>query len=495
MDLQFQKTKFPSLQLMKREPRNLEETQELRIPDGMPDIGRVLGAWGQVLLRSKEWRNSSAHVSGGVQTWVLYVPEDGIGMQCIQTWIPFHAKWDLPDTDADGIINVNCLLRSADARNTSSRKMMIRVNVGIQGEMWIPAENSVYTPVDMPEDICLLHRNYSMLVPKETGEKAFVLEEELAVPSADMDTLLYYNLQPEVLERKVMSDKVVFRGTAQLHAVYLGKDSQLHTWDTEIPFSQYSELEREYGTGAMARIIPALTSLETELNQEGRVGLKAGITGQYMICDKMDFDVIEDAYSPQRIVQPQIEQLQIPMLEEMQQIMTAEQKLQTHGTVADITFLQDHPYRLPGSDNVSLGIPGQFQLLYRGEDGMLQHATARWEEQWQVPTDEGAILMATARAGDRPFTAFDGDGMLLSTDIQVDAMVLSGQGIPMVTGMEIDEITQPDPARPSLILRKAGKDSLWELAKKTGSTVERIQEINHLDSEPNPEQMLLIPVL
>ena len=41
MELQFHKSALPGLQLVKREVRNLEETQELRISDDMPDIGRV----------------------------------------------------------------------------------------------------------------------------------------------------------------------------------------------------------------------------------------------------------------------------------------------------------------------------------------------------------------------------------------------------------------------------------------------------------------------
>lgn len=496
MELQFHKTVLPGLQLVKREIRNLEETQELKIPDGMPDIGRTLGAWGQVLLRSKEWRNGSAHVSGGVQAWVLYVPVDGEGIQCIQTWIPYHAKWDLPDTDADGTINAQCLLRSMDARNTSSRKLMLRVNVGVLGEMWIPAESDLYEPVDIPEDICLLRRKYSAMLPKETGEKAFTIEEELTIPPAGIETLLHYCLHPEVQEQKILTDKVVFRGTAQLHILHQGKDGQLHTWDAEIPFSQYSELDREYGAGATARITPAVTGVEAELDQEGRVHLKAGITGQYMICDPVDFEAVEDAYSPLRSVQPHMEPMVLPvMLNEQKQSLPAEQSVPVCGSMVDMAFLQDHPYRVLGAEGMTMAVPGQFQVLCRDENGALQYASARWEGQWQLPGDDRGMVMATATAGNKPQAAFDGSGMFLSTDSKLEAVTLSGEGIPMVTGLELGELTPADPSRPSMILRRAGKDSLWELAKKTGSTPERIQSINRLEGEPDPGQMLLIPVL
>ena len=53
MELQFGKTTCRCLNRAAREVRNEELTQEVRLPDGMPDVGRVIAAWGQVILRSK----------------------------------------------------------------------------------------------------------------------------------------------------------------------------------------------------------------------------------------------------------------------------------------------------------------------------------------------------------------------------------------------------------------------------------------------------------
>ena len=48
--------------------------------------------------------------------------------------------------------------------------------------------------------------------------------------------------------------------------------------------------------------------------------------------------------------------------------------------------------------------------------------------------------------------------------------------------------------RPSLILRRAGEDGLWSLAKDTGSTLDAIRRANNLQNDPDPNQILLIPV-
>ena len=85
MELQFNKSVCNCLQKLVAQTQTQEQTQEIRLPDGMPDIGRVLGAWGQVLMRSKEWRGSGMGVSGGVMVWVLYMPEDPLACWTVIT--------------------------------------------------------------------------------------------------------------------------------------------------------------------------------------------------------------------------------------------------------------------------------------------------------------------------------------------------------------------------------------------------------------------------
>ena len=115
MELQFRKSTIPYLNQVLREVQNQEQTQEIRLTDGMPDIGKILCAWGQVVVRSKEWRNDSTSFSGGVMVWVLYAPEDGTQPRTLESWIPFQMKWDLPRDSRDGTLRIKPLLRFVDA--------------------------------------------------------------------------------------------------------------------------------------------------------------------------------------------------------------------------------------------------------------------------------------------------------------------------------------------------------------------------------------------
>ena len=492
MELQFQQDLLRGKQLVKCEVRNLEETQELRLPDGMPDIGRVLGAWGQVLLRGKQWQSGNIQVSGGVQVWILYIADDGEVCHT-QTWLPFQAKWDLPDMGKDGMICAEALLHNVDARNTSARKLMVRANVSVLGQMWIDQDFAMYTPGQLPSDIQLLECTDCVQLPSKVGEKAFSLDEELTLPAAapQIEEIVCYRLQPELLDKKIMSDKVVFRGTALLHMLYMGADGQLHNWDHEMPFSQYAELEQEFSQDASAQITMAVTSLELEMQPEGRLRVKIGMTGQYIISDRVELHTVKDAFSPYRKVDPILQELVLPAIMDSQQYsVSAEKMLPVTGSVVDLSFLPDHPDR-----RGDLDLSGQFHLLYRDDNGQLQTAQGRWEDRLQMQYPVDAVIASASRPSGKVQAAFDGSAMLTQADMIVDTIVFPGHSTIFVKALEVAEETVPDPERPSLILTRAGKQSLWNLAKQYGSSVDSIMQTNDLDADPIPGTMLLIPVL
>lgn len=493
MQLQFQKSAHPCLQRVKREVRNQEQTQEVRLEDGMPDIGRVLGAWGQPIMRSKEWRNGAMHASCGVMAWVLYIPEEGGAVQSVQTWIPFQFKWDLPDTDRDGTMEINCLLNSVDARSTSARKLMVRAAMGVMGEAVVPGEMAVYTPDELPEDVQILKNMYLLRLPREAGEKLFRIEEELVLPGSvpQPEKLLRYELQPELIDRKVMGSKVVFRGAALLHMLYLGTDGTLHTWEHELPFSQYAELDQDYDQDASARVSFAVTGLELDPMENGALSLKAGLTGQYVVDDRVAIEVVEDAYSPRRSVEVKMDDQQVPViLDESSQTLHAVQSVEADGKIVDVSFWPEHAQIRQNDQGIEAQIPGQFQVLYYDAEGNLQSAMPRWEGSWSLSAGDNARIDAQVAPSGRPL----GDNNEVSADILLQTQTGTRQGIPMVTGLELGEMTALDPNRPSLILRKVGNDRLWDVAKQTGSTVEAIRSANGLTDDSAAQKILLIPI-
>lgn len=169
MEIAFHKAEFPCLVAAVNEVQNSEQTQELRLPDGMPDVGKVLCAWGQTILRGKEWRSDSLTVSGGMLIWVLYTPEDGSEPRIVDGWLPFQMRWTLPPDTLEGSIRVSALTRFADARSVSPRKLMLRAGIGVLAQGWTPTKLERWESADVPEPVELLHADIPSACPGRRG--------------------------------------------------------------------------------------------------------------------------------------------------------------------------------------------------------------------------------------------------------------------------------------------------------------------------------------
>lgn len=487
MELQFQKTGIPCLKEFLREPKNQEQTQELRLPEAYPDVGRVLGAFGVPVLRGKEWRRKEIGVSTGITVWVLYVPEDGSEVRSLQTWVPMEFVWDLPETDRDGTIRVSLLLRGLDARSVSARKILIRGELSALAEAEEPQEIGVYLPENVPEDVQLLRRTYPMLLPKEAGEKAFALDEELTLPDGGAK-LLSAVLRPEIIDQKVMSDKVVFRGAANLHALLRTGDGELRCTDFELPFSQYTDLAREYAETARATVVPVVSGMEIE-EWEGRLRLKAGLVGQYRVEEQQMVECVEDAYSPRRSVEKMLAQETVPaVLDQSREAVS----VATEGELAvflDGAMLLDQPAVRSDGDSNIVTFTGTLAALGKDETGMLCWENRRWEAERTIPCDSDCRVTALAAPTGKVYWQDGGRGIVALT-----TSTGTSRPMTMICGLELGPVEEPDPARPSLILRRTGEGGLWKLAKACGSTVEAIRSANGLEAEPEGGKLLLIPV-
>jgi len=490
MELEFEKQGLACMRRVTGETVTGEQTQEVRLPEGMPDASSVVAAWGQVLLRGKEWRSGGMTVSGGVMAWVLYAPEGGGTLQCVDAWLPFQMKWDFPDPGRDGRICAWGHLQSIDARCLSARKLMLRTNVSLCGQAYVKENLSVPYVGTLPDDVQLKAHTYPMCLVQEVGEHAFTLEEPLSLP--EMEGCVHYSITPELTEQRVMGDKLVFRGNAKVHMLCQTAQG-LDVWDGEVPFSQFCDLEGSYEQEAEAYLVPAVTAMETEKAEDGSYLLKCGLTCQYVLTDRKLVTLPEDSYSTQRTLKLQREDVEIPcVLQQQTHSLSMHCKLPCEGArIIDGNVCPGHGM-LDRSENAYI-LPLLGQLLYLDREGNVKSESCRWEEKLLMTAEENIRPGILGEVADFQWN-LSPDGAELRGDLRLRELTDTLSTVAVVAGMEMGEPEKKDPNRPSLILRRLGEESLWDVAKSCRTTVEAICTANNLTDECASDKMLIIPI-
>lgn len=496
MELEFEKVSIPCLRSVLREVKEQEETLELRVQDGQPDVERVVTCWGQPVIRTKEWRNNGVCINGGISLRVLYVSEQENDIQCLEAWMPFQVKCDFKDYEDDGWVTVHPLLHSLDARMVSERKILLRAVVGMYLDAMVRGKVELCTPGNTPEDIQLLKKTYSVQIPRNMGEKAFSVEEQITLPGT-LSKVLYYNIAPTVTEKKVIADKVIFRGVLCLHMLYCDVSGQIVPFDTELLFSQFSELGADFSPEAEVQVTVTVSGLDLEKGEDGNHKLTAGLIGQYLILDREELTLLEDAYSHAREVSVSCEHLYLPATASGEVC-----KYQACGTIDDQDlhiidgmFYPAQSMCYKDNDGLVTQHSGFFSILGYDNEGRLVSKNQSWNESDHSPWKENKKSVCTPLVAVCPKISAAGLKTELAADVTADRIAFEDMNVQMVTKLSANDEQQKSDDRPALILRRAGGATLWEIAKSSFSTVDKIKEANDLQEQPEPDRMLLIPVI
>lgn len=482
MELQWSKQACPYIKTQFRQMQPLEQTQELRLPDEYPDISRVLCAWGQPMIRSKEWRGDCVIALGGIHASVAYWPEDGSGIRIMETWIPFQSRWNIALNGYEGALRTQCVLRGMDARMVSARKMMLRANLALWAEALEPAEAELVTLKELNESVEVLTNLYPAVIPKELGEKQFALEEEFQMPEASQ--WISFSVEPDLTEQNVIGNRAVIRGQVRLHYVYLDHDGQIKNGDSALAYAQFLELNHDYDKEATVDVVLCLAGLEHEMTPDG-VRIQCSLTAQYLVWNRELLELLEDAYSNHNEISIERENITLPMqLDDRMENVNFFAEL-PEGKLIDMVFHPDFPVVNREGDTATIDLSGTFQLLYMDEAGDIQSLVQNTVQTLNYPVAEECMIIIQV------------EGIAVkehSATVNVRLQTCIQQELSMISGLSVGDTRPTNQNMPAIILRRMDTDSLWLMAKETGSTMSAIRQANQLTEDPVCGQMLLIPI-
>jgi hypothetical protein len=276
---------------------------------------------------------------------------------------------------------------------------------------------------------------------------------------------------------------------------YQSADGMVRWAELEAPFSQYSDLEQDHEQEASLSAVVAVTGMDAELAEDA-VHLNCKMVAQFVVWERVLMELVEDAYSLRNQVQLHTQGLELPAVLEqtVEDIrMSLDMKAEA-AEVLDVWCYGAQPSVRRAGDLNEIQLGGTVGVLYRDGEGRVRGMNTGWNQTLERRVGEDAVIFGAMDSMERPSVTMKGDALELRLNFPLRTDTVMHQPLEMVAGVEVGEAVEREPGRPSLILRRARGDSLWELAKNSGSTVEAIRKANGLTEEPAEGRMLLIPV-
>ena len=151
-------------------------------------------------------------------------------------------------------------------------------------------------------------------------------------------------VRPEIVEKKLMEEKIIFRGNLNLNLLYRDESGEIRTWEEELPFSQFDQMDEAVSGEGAVNIDILVTELELDpLDQ--RLHLKCSMAAQYLVEEETMVELVQDAYGIHREVKILEDSITLQVILEQRTDGIAAEQIVTgkRGQILDATFAPDFP--------------------------------------------------------------------------------------------------------------------------------------------------------
>ncbi len=502
-----------SINLTERDVRqnsNVMVEGDIIVPDIKPDIREILLADASCVTQSAEYRGGKLYVSGSVLFQILYRPDtegEDCELKSLSASFPFSDSVDIPSGE-DLKFFVSASTEHIGFTLVNSRKLSMKViaALGISG-----SRDCSFAPVSTisGDDVQCRQKRYNIYVPVADEQADISVSDFLTVPAdmPDIDEILKVDAWASSGDCKIMNGKVMVKGTLHVKTLYSAAQNGYSTElvSHEIPFTEIVEaagVDESCAVCATFDVKDVLTNARGDMNGDTKIisaeilvsaRVKASKSIQETICD--------DCYA----IRGKLNTTKSKM--HFSEYVTSENTEFTENQAVempkgvklkDVINVTVKPIlRETCFENGALCVRGTLVsfLLYREdkENGQIKSAVTESDFNWQKSVSgEGLTAECDLWVEDAAADKINADRAEVKATLGLNAKVLKNRDIDIIDGCEAEDSEEPEQERPSLVIYfTEDGDTLWDVAKKYGTTIEKIQSANSMEADGNAESDML----
>lgn len=495
MEICFENKKINAFCEVLRQTKRIQESIESVVPDTNDDIGRIVSAQTEILLKNKDVNSRGVSVGGEVSAVILYLTESEDRVSFLRVSRGFSIEYEIPDADADMIPQVSLNILNSEARILNPRK--ISVLFEICGELSCYREDSVCIENSLPEASGIeLHTKYEqgeIILNNTVCEKTFALNEQFVFPAgkAVPEKIIFCRADLAADDLQMIGSKIIVKGNLGLTVYYLSSDENYPgKAEFSAPFSQIIDTGRENNESCTAFITrtSAYYELTDSISGEKTLEVEIHAVTQAISRCRRNINYITDAYSNEMPALCKMGSRQFnTAVNHCKTILSKDEQIAVSEDCEDVLCVFTSIIQTSQQQN-KLGCTVSADILYKNKNGMLS-AVRRILELEGEGTASARILGARLS---NIYLRPEGGTVNARITAEISCINCVTTEFMSVNSVVADEENTYDfAAFPTLMLVKAEKESIWELAKEYHSCTERIASMN--DTEDIQGKILLIP--
>ena len=464
---------------------------DMIVPDSKPDILNTISTSGVVSIYKKEVQSEKVRLDGTVNAYIMYMPDGADDtVRGLNTSVDFSENLNIPNCQEGMEVNSDIKIKSIEAKVINGRKIGIKATLEVNLKIYSNEEVEIINEIQNEEDVQILKEDLKLNSLVGTGTTKIYAKDNIQIDS--MDNLAEI-LQAQVClvdkDIKISYNKVLTKAEAEIKIMYLTEDNRINVVTYKIPVVGFIDIA-DVSEENICDVNYEIKNIIIKPNSQDEHSIYVEIEIEVTCCayEEKQINLIQDMYSPTQNLT--FEKKQITTMTNKQNVTNVKQ-IREKVNLNDIQGLNlldvETVPTIINENKINTKIMYEAELnikfIFENSQKQINIKEAKIPFEYTIENlQNGEMLNTNCDMGikSQDFIIQDGGDINCNIDVQADTSMYRTANLNMIDSIQEDgEREEQDYSLVIYIVKKG--DTLWNIAKEFGSTVDGIARTNGIE--------------
>ena len=478
---------------------------DMIVPDSKPDILDTICTSGVVSIYKKEVQDEKVRLDGCINTYIMYMPDGADDMvRGLNTTVDFSESISVPEAREGMSVVSEVSIKSIEAKVINGRKVGIKAALEVRLKIYSNEDVEIVNEIQNRDDIQILKEDLKVNSLIGQGETKIYAKDNIQIDNIDdLAEILKAQISLTDKDIKVSYNKVLTKAEAEIKIMYLTEDNRINTINYKIPVVGFIDIPN-VSEDNICDVNYEIKNIIIKPNaqEEHSIYVEMEIEVKCYVYENKQINLIQDLYSPNENLEFDNKQISA--------IIDKQNKIDVKQIRENVNFQDVDGLKLIDVD-VSASILNETKInskiLYEAELNMkflfensksqIIVKEAKIPFEYTLENLQNGESLNTDNVIDiknQDFILQDGGNVDCNIDLQIATNMYRTANINTIDNIQENGDREEQDYSIVIYVVKKG-DTLWNIAKQFGSTVESIVKVNDIENANQimPGQKLFIP--
>lgn len=478
---------------------------DMIVPDAKPDILNTICTSGIVSVYKKEIQDEKIKLDGNINTYIMYMP-DGVedSVRGLNTNLTFSEYINVKECKENMNVIAELQTKSIECKVLNGRKVSIKATLEVNLKVYQNEEIEVINDLKNENDIQMLKEELKVNSLVGTGNTKICVKDNLSIDTTEnIAEILKTNMNIKNRDIKISYNKVLTKAEIEFNIMYLTEENKIEKITSNLPIIGFIDIQN-ISEQNICDINYEIENIIIKLNsqEEHSIYVEVELFVNCNAYEEKNLNLIQDLYST--IEKYEFNKKQILTIIDKQEYKSTRQIREKISMKdideKDLIDVEITPIILKENKiNTKILYECEMNLKFIFINSKM-HVEIKEEKipfEFTIENIQNGESLNTNNNLEiqaKDFIIQQNGDVICNIDIQTDTNAYRTANINVIDTLEEKgKIENRDYSIVIYIVKKG--DTLWNIAKKFGSTVESVAKINQIEDENKifPGQKLFIP--